>query len=122
MTDRSPFEPLKTSPEVVVTDGLRTHGAAIWAIRVAERQETGHWPNGRKENAHLAFRRRERAMFRSRRHSESSTRRNTKTIQYLISLPFCSFHALALYMAKPFDRFRQPGKFENLVRIAARYH
>jgi putative transposase len=34
---------------------------------VEDRQETGRWLNNRAENSHLAFRRRERAMFRFRR-------------------------------------------------------
>jgi putative transposase len=53
--------------DVLVTDKLRSYGAALKEIGAAERQETGRWLNNRAENSHLPFRRRERAMLRSRR-------------------------------------------------------
>ena len=52
-------------PEVIVTDRLRSYGAALREIG-ARRQETGRWLNNRAENSHLPFRRRERAMLRFR--------------------------------------------------------
>ena len=54
-------------PEVVVTDRLRSYGAALKEIGATARQETGRWLNNRAENSHLPFRRRERAMQRFRR-------------------------------------------------------
>lgn len=54
-------------PEVIVTDQLRSYGAALKQIGAADRQETGRWANNRAENSHLPFRRRERAMLRFRR-------------------------------------------------------
>ena len=54
-------------PEVVVTDRLRSYGAALKEIGGMARQETGRWLNNRAENSHLPFRRRERAMQRFRR-------------------------------------------------------
>jgi putative transposase len=54
-------------PEVIVTDRLRSYGAALKEIGAADRQETGRWLNNRAENSHLPFRRRERAMLRFRR-------------------------------------------------------
>lgn len=54
-------------PEVVVTDKLRSYGAAMKVIGNVARQETGRWKNNRAENSHLPFRRRERAMHRFRR-------------------------------------------------------
>jgi putative transposase len=54
-------------PEVIVTDRLRSYGAALKEIGAADRQETGRWANNRAENSHLPFRRRERAMLRFRR-------------------------------------------------------
>jgi putative transposase len=54
-------------PEVIVTDLLRSYGAAMKEIGAAGRQETGRWLNNRAENSHLPFRRRERAMLRFRR-------------------------------------------------------
>ena len=54
-------------PEVVVTDRLRSYGAALTEIHATARQETAHWLNNRAENTHLPFRRRERALQRFRR-------------------------------------------------------
>jgi putative transposase len=54
-------------PQAVVTDGLRSYGAALKEIGAADRQATGRWLNNRVENSHLPFRRRERAMNRFRR-------------------------------------------------------
>ena len=54
-------------PQAIVTDGLRSYGAALKEIGAADRQEQGRWKNNRAENSHLPFRRRERAMLRFRR-------------------------------------------------------
>ncbi len=54
-------------PEAIVTDKLRSYGAALKQIGADARQETGRWLNNRAENSHLPFRRRERAMLRFRR-------------------------------------------------------
>ncbi|SEP26010.1 putative transposase [Salinihabitans flavidus] len=53
-------------PQVIVTDKLRSYGAALREIGAAHRQETGRWVNNRVENSHLPFRRREMAMLRFR--------------------------------------------------------
>ena len=53
--------------EAVVTDGLRSYGAAMKEIGSTDRQEVGRWLNNRAENSHQPFRRRERAMERFRR-------------------------------------------------------
>jgi putative transposase len=54
-------------PVEIVTDRLRSYGAALKEIGAAEKQITGRWLNNRAENSHLPFRRRERAMLRFRR-------------------------------------------------------
>ncbi|WP_158913276.1 IS6 family transposase [Caulobacter sp. S45] len=54
-------------PKAIVTDGLRSYGAALKEIGGTERQEIGRWVNNRAENSHQPFRRRERAMLRFRR-------------------------------------------------------
>ncbi len=54
-------------PEAIITDRLRSYGAALREIGASHRQETGRWLNNRAENSHLPFRRRERAMLRYRR-------------------------------------------------------
>ena len=53
--------------DVLVTDKLRSYGAALKDFGVEDRQETGRWLNNRAENSHLPFRRREPAMLRFRR-------------------------------------------------------
>lgn len=54
-------------PEELVTDGLKSYGAALKEIGAEDKQTTGRWENNRVENAHQPFRRRERAMLRFRR-------------------------------------------------------
>ena len=56
-------------PKVVITDRLRSYGAAMKEIGIHDRQEVGLHLNNRAENSHLPFRRRERAMSRFRRMS-----------------------------------------------------
>ena len=51
----------------IVTDRLRSYGAALRDLGIADRQETGRWRNNRAENSHQPLRRRERAMLRFRR-------------------------------------------------------
>ena len=55
------------SPTVIVTERLRSYGAAMKVIGNVDKQEVGRWQNNRVENSHLPFRRRERAMLRFRR-------------------------------------------------------
>lgn len=54
------------NPQVVVTDKLRSYGAAMKEIGNANRREIGCHLNNRAENSHQPFRRRERAMSRFR--------------------------------------------------------
>jgi putative transposase len=53
--------------DAITTDGLRSYKAAMKELGCADKQEVGRWANNRAENAHLSFRRRERAMLRFRR-------------------------------------------------------
>ncbi|WP_240932742.1 transposase [Pelagibius litoralis] len=50
----------------IVTDRLRSYGAAMKAMGIVERQECGRWLNNRAENSHQPFRRREVVMTRFR--------------------------------------------------------
>ncbi len=52
---------------MLVTDKLRSYGAAMKVIGNVDEQETSRWLNNRAENSYLPFRRRERAMLRFRR-------------------------------------------------------
>jgi putative transposase len=53
-------------PGTIVTDRLRSYGAAMKVIGIVARQECGRWLNNRAENSHQAFRRREDAMAKFR--------------------------------------------------------
>jgi putative transposase len=66
-------------PGTIVTDRLRSYGAAMKALGIVARQECGRWLNNRAENSHQLFRRREGAMAKFR---------DVKTLQ-----KFASVHA-----------------------------
>jgi len=66
-------------PHWMVTDRLRSYGAALKDLDMADRQVCGQWLNNRAENSHQPFRRREGAMARFR---------DVKTLQ-----KFASVHA-----------------------------
>ena len=53
-------------PRVIVTDRLRSYGAAMKDMGVEDRQLCGQWLNNRAENSQQPFRRREGAMARFR--------------------------------------------------------
>ena len=53
-------------PGTIVTDRLRSYGAAMNVIGNTERQECGRWLDNRAENSHQPFRRREGAMAKFR--------------------------------------------------------
>ena len=76
-----------------VTDCLRSYGAALRELGIRDRQETGRRANNPAENAHLPFRRRERAMLRVRRMRTQQT--------------FASVHASV------FNRFNQERRLSS---------
>jgi putative transposase len=53
-------------PKLLVTDRLRSYGAAMKIIGIINRQISAQWINNRAENSHQPFRRRERASARFR--------------------------------------------------------
>ncbi|MGD1955625.1 MAG: DDE-type integrase/transposase/recombinase [Sphingomonadales bacterium] len=55
------------NPQIIVTDKLKSYGAAMREIGNQQGQKTGRHLNNSAENSHLPFRRRERAMQRFRR-------------------------------------------------------
>lgn len=69
-------------PNLLVTDRLRSYGAAMKVIGNSADQACGRWLNSRAENSHQPFRRRERAMAKFR---------DTKTLQKFASV-HASFH------------------------------
>jgi len=66
-------------PHWMVTDRLRSYGAAMHDLEMKDRHVCGQWLNNRAENSHQPFRRREGAMARFR---------DVKTLQ-----KFASVHA-----------------------------
>jgi putative transposase len=54
-------------PETIVTDRLRSYGAALKDLGRGDDREMGRRLTNRAENSHLPFRQRERAMLRFRR-------------------------------------------------------
>ena len=50
----------------IVTDRLKSYGAALKDIGCKPIQSVGRWMNNRAENSHIVFRRRERAMNKFR--------------------------------------------------------
>ena len=83
------------APERLVTDDLRSYGAAARDLGVEHLREHGRWKNNRAENSHQPTRRRERKMqrFKSARSAQKflSTHAavyNTFNVQrHLISAP-----------------------------------
>lgn len=53
-------------PEQIVTDRLRSDGAALRELGAGAQQYSARHENNRVENSHLPFRRRERAILRFR--------------------------------------------------------
>jgi putative transposase len=53
-------------PGTIVTDRLRSYGAAMMVLAIVKRQECGRWLNNRAKNSHQPFRRREGAMAKFR--------------------------------------------------------
>ena len=54
------------SPEVITTDKLASHGAALRKFQLSAHHNRGRHPNNRAENSHQPTRRRERKMQRFR--------------------------------------------------------
>ena len=59
-------EDAMAGPVRIVTDRLRSYGAAMKVIGNVANQECGRWLNNRAENSHQPFRRRERVMAKFR--------------------------------------------------------
>jgi len=91
-------------PETIVTDRLRSYGAALKDIGRSDDREMGRWMNNRAENSHLPFRRRERAMLRFRQ---------MRSLQ-----KFASVHA-SVHNHFPTERHLQNRDHYKLCRAAA---
>ena len=91
-------------PETIVTDRLRSYGAALKDLGRGDDREMGRWLNNRVENSHLPFRRREREMLRFRR---------MRTLQ-----KFASVHA-SVHNHFPTERRLQDRNTYKQTRAAA---
>jgi transposase-like protein len=91
------------TPEAIITDRLRSHGAAIRELGLSARHEQGQRQNNRAENSHQPTRRRERTMQRFK--SPGSAQR------------FLSTHA-AVYNFN-LERHLMPRKSLKSLRAAA---
>ena len=91
-------------PGSIVTDRLRSYGAAMKVIGNVANQECGRWLNNRAENSHQPFRRRERAMAKFR---------GVKTLQ-----KFAAAHA-AIHNHFNHDRHLNPRDIFKRNRSAA---
>ena len=91
-------------PEVIVTDRLRSYGAALKNLGRGDDREMGRLLNNRAENSHLPFGRRERAMLRFRR---------MRTLQ-----TFASVHA-SVHNHFPTERHLQNRDTYKLTSAAA---
>ena len=91
-------------PGTIVTDRLRSYGAALKEPGRSDDREMGRWPNNRVENSHQTFRRRERAMLRFRR---------MRTLQ-----KFASIHA-SVHNRFPTERHLQSRDHYKLTGTAA---
>lgn len=91
-------------PETIITDRLRSYGAALKDLGRGDDREMGRWLNNRAENSHLPFRRRERAMLRFRR---------MPTLQ-----KFASVHA-SVHIHFPTERHLQDRHTYKRTRAAA---
>jgi len=91
-------------PESIVTDRLRSYGAALKDLGRGDDRKMGRWDNNRAENSHLPFRRRERAMLRFRR---------MRSLQ-----KFASVHA-SVHNHFPTERHLQNRDHYKLCRAAA---
>ena len=100
--------------EEMVTDRLRSYGAAFKELGIHDLQETGRWANNRAENSHQPFRRRERAMLRFRR---------TRTLQKFASVHASVFNHFnqerALYSRQNFKANRAAALAEWRGLLAA---
>jgi putative transposase len=89
---------------IIVTDKLRSYGAALKDFGRGDDGEMGRWLNNGAENSHLPFRRRERAMLRFRR---------MRTLQKLASV-----HA-SVHNYFPTERHLQDRDTYKETRVAA---
>ena len=72
-------------PDRLITDDLRSYGAAARELGIEKHHERGRWKNNRAENSHQSTRRRERKMqgFKSRGSAQRFLSNPRSHLQYL---------------------------------------
>jgi putative transposase len=98
--------------EKIVTDGLKSYPAAMADLGNSERREMGRWLNNGAENAHLPFRRRERAM---RRFRQMKSLQKFASVHASISNHFNSERHLVDRQTYKTRRLAALAKWQNLV-------
>jgi putative transposase len=101
---RKPLKKYAFVPDRVVTDDLRSYGAAARDLGIESRHERGRWKNNRAENSHQPTRRRERKMQRFK--SAGSAQK------------FLSIHA-AVYNTFNVQRHLTSAQTHRVIRAAA---
>ena len=101
---RNLLKKLNCVPDKLVTDDLRSYGAACRDLRISHLHERGRWRNNRAENSHQPTRRRERKMQGFK--SEGSAQR------------FLSFHA-ATYNTFNVQRHLTSARTHRAFRASA---
>ena len=91
-------------PERLVTEDLRSYGAAVRDLRIESRHERGRWKNNRVENSHQPTRRRERKIQRFKSAGSAQT--------------FLSIHA-AVYHSFNVQRHLASAQPHRTLRAAA---
>jgi len=71
-------------PDQMITDDLRSYGAAVHDLGIERHHERGRWKNNRAENSHQPTRRRERKMQRFKSPSSAQKFLSTHAVVYNI--------------------------------------
>jgi putative transposase len=107
----------------IVTDLMRSYGAALRELGVSDLQETGRWANNRTENSHQPSRRRARAPLVVCRQTTAGQRmlrfRRMRTLQKFASVQNHFNQERALYSRKNFKLKRAAALAEWRVLCVA---